>query len=178
MPPRASARRYAQAVFQIALERGELDEWSHDLGALASALTDADLLALLDAPHAPAARKLSTINDALGDSARPLALNLLSLLATRDIAGLLPEVADEYARLLDVHRDLERAEIVTAVPMDQAQIASATELLEQVVGKQVVVGNTVDRGILGGLVARVGDRVIDGSARTKLRDMRREIVER
>ena len=87
-------------------------------------------------------------------------------------------MADEYARLLDVHRDLERAEIVTAVPMDEAQIASATELLEQVVGKQVVVGNTVDRGILGGLVARVGDRVIDGSARTKLRDMRREIVER
>ena len=177
MPRRASARRYAQAVFQIASEGGELDQWAGDLGALAEAMMDADFVALLDAPHAPVARKLNTIHDALKDSVRPLALNLLSLLATRNLAGLLPELADEYGRFLDVHRDVERAEVTTAVPLDQEQTAGVTELLEGIVRKQVLVGNTVDQRILGGLVARLGDRVIDGSTRSKLLAMRRDIVD-
>ena len=178
MPRLASPRRYAQAVFQIALERDGLDAWSEDLRVLAVALENEDFSGLLDAPQVTAANKIQAIKEALEDSVDPLAINLLSLLATRNLAHLLPGILDDYNRLLDAHRGIERAEVVTVIPLDNMQRGKIARLLAGIIGKQVRVNSRVDPRLLGGLVARIGDRVIDGSVRTKLEEMRREIVGR
>ena len=176
MPKVASPRRYAQAVFQIALEHGRLDEWHEELRTLALAMEQRELAGLLDAPQVSVVRKLEIVKQTLGDSVGPLATNLMSLLASRQLAHLLPGVLDGYDRLVDAYRGIERAEVVSAMPLDKGQQARIEELLKGMVGKDVRVTSSVDPRVLGGLVARVGDRVIDGSLSTKLREMRRSLL--
>ncbi len=178
MPRAPSPLRYAQAAFKIALERHELDTWQEDLRVLTAALESRELSALLDAPQVPAARKVTAIEEALGGAVGQLALNLLSILGSRNLAHLLPGIVDEYGRLLDVHRGIERAEVTSAVPLESEEQARIVRLLEELGGREVRISSTVDRQIIGGLIARVGDRVIDGSVRSRLAEMRRRIVER
>ena len=177
MPRAPSPRRYAQAVYQIALEREEPDTWVEDLQAMAAALEDRDLLELLDAPQVPAAHKTRAIGQVIGDSVEPLALNLVSLLATRGQAHLLPGILEQYVRLLDRHRGVERAEVVSAVPLPADRRDAIAGVLEALVNKRVQLVSIVDPQVLGGFIARVGDQVVDGSVRTRLKEMRRSIVE-
>ena len=173
----ASARRYAQAVFLIALQKDELDGWLDDLAVLAQALENRELAELLDAPQVPMASKQEVLNNALADAVGPLAINLMSLLASRNLSGLVPDVVDQYQFLLDAHRGIEQAEVVSAVPLADEERRGVEALLREMVGKEIRLTSRVDPGILGGLVARVGDRVIDGSTATRLRDLRRDLVE-
>jgi F-type H+-transporting ATPase subunit delta len=174
----ASARRYAQAVFQIALERDELDAWRDDLSVLAQAVENKEFAEFLDAPQVPTAKKVSVAKEALGDTVGPLALNLVSLLASRNAAHTMPGVVEQYQLLLDDHRGVERAEVVSAVSLDDQQERSIVALLEKIVGKDVQLVSRIEPWTLGGFVAKAGDRVIDGSTRTKLDRMRREFGER
>ena len=78
--------------------------------------------------------------------------------------------------MLDAHRGIERAEITSAVALSDEQQTRVENLLKEMVGKEIVLTVRIDPQILGGIVARVGDRVIDGSTRTKLEGLRRELV--
>ena len=172
----ASARRYAQAVFQIALERRALDAWAEDLRVIAVGLENRELAGLLDAPQVPASVKEQTINDVLGDSVDELTGNLLAVLAVRNLAHLLPEVADEFGKLVDEHNGIARGEVVSATPLTEEQGRKVGHVLSGIVGKPLRLTSSVDSGIIGGVVARIGDRVIDGSVRTKLHEMRRALI--
>lgn len=177
MPIGTSARRFAQAVFQIALEKDALDEWVDDLSLIESYLGNAYFSGLLDAPQIPASEKIRFAKSVLEKATGPLALNLVFLLATRNIVRLIPDISREYGALLDTHRDIERALVTTAVPIDEEHLARVTKILERISGHQVQVSSVVDPQILGGLVAQINDRVADGSVRRRLQYMRREIVD-
>ena len=173
----ASARRYAQAVFAIALERSELDRWLDDLALLADAMENDEFANFLDAPQLTLSQKTSLIEESLGDSVSRLALNLISLLASRSSARLVASIAEAYQRMLDDHNGIERAEIVSAVPLDARQQARIEDMLQGIVGKEITTTARVESHILGGFVARVGDKVIDGSTRTRLDELRRELAQ-
>ena len=172
----ASARRYAQAAFQIAREKDELDGWLDDLAVLARAAEDPEFVGLLNAPQLPLARKQEVIQNVMGGAVGPLAVNLISLLASRNAADLMPAIVDQYQRLLDAHRGIERAEVVSAVPLGEDQSRKLESILQDVVGAEIRLTSRVESGILGGLIARVGDKVIDGSTATRLQDMRKELI--
>jgi len=178
MPRPASARRYAQAVFQLAVEFDELEKWLDDLMILADSVTSSQFLDFMSQPRVPTAAKLEVIRESLGDSVGRLATNLISLLATRNIAHILPEIADQYQKLLDSHQGIERAEVVSAVPLSDAQHRRAVDVLEGLSGREVRLSTRVDPALLGGMIMRIGDRVVDGSTRSKLKAMRRELSER
>jgi len=91
---------------------------------------------------------------------------------------LAPGMLEEYERLIDAHRGIERGEVLSAVPLDSAQRAKVASLLEEIGGNEVRLTSAVEPRVLGGMIARVGDRVIDGSVRTNLTEMRRRIVDR
>lgn len=177
MPKSASARRYAQAVFKIALERDELDRWSEDLATLSMLLEDGEFARFLDAPQVTFAVKHEAIRNALGGIVSPLAVNLLALLASRNLAAIVPQVQEQYQHLLDAHRGIARAEVVSAVPLSESQRRKIAEFLKGIAGKEVRLAARVEPQIIGGLVARVGDRVIDGSTRTRLQALRRTLVD-
>lgn len=174
----ASSRRYAQAVFQIAREVDGIDVWLDDARVL-SELIDGDQAAVefLDAPQISEAKKLETIRQLLGDSVNPLAINLLGLLAARRLTHLMPDILSQFTDMVDQHRGVQWADVTTAVPLDDARLDEIAGLIGGIVGGNVRLRTYVEPTIIGGVIVRVGDRVIDGSVRAKMRNMEREIVE-
>ena len=172
----ASARRYAQAVFAIALEQGEPDRWLDDLALLSDAMANDDFANFLDAPQPTLSQKINLIEETLGDSVSRLALNLISLLASRNSARLAPSITESYQEMLDEYNGIERAEIVSAVTLSDDQQQRIETMLKDIVGKNITATSRVEPHILGGFVARVGDKVIDGSTRTRLDDLRRQLA--
>ncbi|MYD52369.1 MAG: ATP synthase F1 subunit delta [Dehalococcoidia bacterium] len=177
MPRYPSARRYAQAVFQIALEHDSLDMWVEDLQTLADLLEDSEVAAFLDAPQVPEAKKLETIQQLVGESVSTLAANLVALLATKNMTLLMPGILEQFTVMVDRHRGIEWADVTTAVPLDDAQQNEVSRLLSGIVGSEVSLRTYVEPELIGGIVARLNDRVIDGSVRSKLRNMHRQVVE-
>ena len=178
MPSGASTRRYAQAVFQLAVEHDTLERWLEDLTQLADSITNEEFRRTLSAPRISMDQKEGIIRESLGSSVDRLALNLMFLLTSRNLVHMLPEIADRFQETLDAHRGIERAEVVSAVPLSDAQQGEVADMLARMSGKQVRVTTRTDPQIIGGMVIRVGDQVMDGSARARLQAMRRELVER
>lgn len=164
-------------MFQIALEHDSLDVWVDDLQTLADLLEDNEVAAFLDAPQVPDAGKLETIEELLGDSVGALPANLLGLLATKSMTQLIPGILEQFSVMVDQHRGIQWADVTTAVPLDDAQQKEVSQLLGGIVGNDVSLRTYVEPELIGGIIARLDDRVIDGSVRSKLRDMHRQIVE-
>ena len=170
-----TAKRYAQAVFQIAQERNEIDQWADELQASLAVVEDATLRTYLSLPKVRIADKLKAIRESLG-SVNPLVRNLVGLLASRNAIELYPRVVAEYERLVDGHLNRERAVVVTAVPLDSQQEERLRQQLSKLLDKEVILSTQVEPEILGGMVARVGDRIIDGSTRGRLVDLRKSLM--
>ncbi len=174
MAKRAYARRYAQAVFEIAMGRGELDRWQSDLRKIAGLSEDATFAHLLESPKLPFNAKAMLLGEKLGDI-NPLALNLVYLLLEKGRLSMVGEIVDEYQRLLDSHRGIEPAEVVTAVPLSDEDKLRLAERLGAVFSKKVVIKSEVDSKLVGGVIARIGGKLIDGSTRSKLEALKREL---
>ena len=177
MARRVYAKRYAQAVFEIALEKKELDRWQSDLREIASLGDDATVIAFLESPKFDFGAKVKLLSERLVDI-NPLVLNLVYLLLARGRLSMLGEIADEYQRLLDSYRGIEQAEVTTAVPLDDEDKLRLEERLGAVVGKKVVVKPEVDSSVIGGFIARIGGKLLDGSTRSKLEVLKRELARR
>ena len=171
-----SARRYAQALFLIAEKNGDQDQWLADLEVLASSSRNPDFIAFIDSPKIENVKKIEVLKEAFSKSISDLALNLVSLLATRNYVASLSSIADAFQELVDSEKGVERAEIVSAVKLTDGQEKGVVDKLTQMVGKELSVTTFVDESILGGYLARVGDRLLDGSVKTQLEDMRRELL--
>ena len=174
MAKRIYARRYSQAVFNIALEKKELDRWQSDLRRIASLGEDAALVAWFESPKLHFDDKAKLLSERLGDI-NPLALNLACLLVTRGRLGMIGDIADEYQHLLDDYRGIEQAEVTTAIPLDDKDKLRLEERLGIVVGKKVVLKTEVDTSLIGGIIARIGDKLIDGSTRSRLEALKKEL---
>ena len=175
MPKKANARRYAQAVFEIALEKKELERWQSDLQKIVSVVSDDTFLAAMESPKIKFSDKTRLISDRITD-VNPLALNLVYMLIARNVISMVGDIADEYQRILDRYHGIEPAEVITAVPLDDKDVQKLTENLSTLVGKKIVLQPEVDTDILGGIIARVGGKLLDGSTRSKLAALRRELV--
>ena len=175
MARRVYPRRYSQAVFNIALETNELDRWQSDLRKIASLGEDATLIALLESPKLHFDDKARLLAERLGDI-NPLALNLVYLLVTRGRLSMIGDIADGYQRLLDSYRGIEQAEVTTAILLDDEDKLRLGKRLGAVVGKKVVVKPEVDSSLIGGIIARVGGKLLDGSTSSKLAALKKGLV--
>ena len=174
MPRKFNAQRYARAVFEIALAEKELERWQSDLQNLVGAFGDEQLLAVLESPKIKFEEKSRLLAQFNGIG--PLALNLVRLLVTRGGIHLLPEITAAYNHLVDDYRGIQTAAVVTAVPLDKKDKEKLAEELGAMVGKKVNLETTVDPAIIGGIVARVGGRLLDGSTRSKLTALKKELA--
>jgi F-type H+-transporting ATPase subunit delta len=177
MAKQAYARRYAQAVFEIALEKNELDRWQADLQKMVGVVSDSTFLAALDSPKIKIEDKSRFLKERLGDI-NPLALNLALLLITRTGIGVITEIAGEYKRLLDSYHGIETAEVTTAVQLDDKEKQKLADRLGVLVDAKVELNTQVDPEILGGIIARVGGKLLDGSTRSKLTALKKELAGR
>ena len=173
-------RRYSQAVFNIALQAKELNRWQSDLRKIASLVKDTALFALLQDSELDFDSKARVLSERLGDI-NPQVLKLVSLLVTKGRLDMIGDIADEYQRLLDNYRGIEGAEVAevtTAIPLDDEDRLRLAQRLTTIVGKPVVLKPKVDSSLIGGIIIRIGDKLIDGSIRSKLEALRNELVRR
>ena len=172
----ASARRHAQAAFQIAMERDELDAWRRDLEAIAEATKDTLLTAFLESPKIHFEAKAQVLAQRL-EGVSPLAMNLALLLVAKKRMDIADELVSEYGRLVDEHRGIAHAEVATAVSLDAKDREDMSHKLGDALGKEVLLVTQVDPSVIGGLTIRVGDKLIDGSTRSRLEALKRSLVE-
>jgi F-type H+-transporting ATPase subunit delta len=169
MPQGAVPRRYAEAAFELAREKGKLDRWRTDLRMAAGILSDPQLLARLEDPNQPMAEKKAIIDRTLTVSVDDGVKKLLYLLADRGRIGKIQRIADEFVEMANREQGIVVAHVTTAVPLDDKAQKEVADRLKGLVGaKQVEIRNEVDPRILGGIVARIGDELYDGSVRTRL----------
>ncbi len=172
----ASGKRYARAAFELAVEKDELESWQLSLRKIAEMVEDKKLLALLESPKLPFDVKKGLLEERLG-KINPLALNLACLLMSRGRLGLANNISQEYNRLLDAHRGIEHAEVVTALPLDEEDKERLSQQLGEMMRRKIIIDAEVDPSVVGGFVARIGDTLIDGSIRNRLESLRKSLVE-
>ncbi len=171
------ARRYAQTVFKMAQEGKELNRWQSDLRKIASLVRDEAVFSLLENPEVSFDEKSRVLSERLGD-VNPEALKLVSMLVSKGRLGMMTDIADEYQRLLDNYRGVEGvelAEVTTAVPLDDEDMLKLAQRITEIVGKPVALKPKVESNLIGGIMIRVGDKLIDGSVRSKLAALRNEM---
>ncbi len=168
-----AARRYAQAAFAIASDGGTVDLWRSELNDVASVLVESGLAPMLASGRAPLESRLALVDRALDVS--PLVLNLARLLVTKGRSMEARAVADAFIRMADQAAGIEHAEVTTAVVLDAAQLAAIGQQLSRSLGKTVLARSSVDPAIIGGVVVRVGDKLLDGSIRSRLKQLRHDM---
>jgi F-type H+-transporting ATPase subunit delta len=172
----ASARRYAEAVFELASERDTIDIWSRDLQTIADFASEADVGRVLESGRVPASEKLRLVTAALEPHLSTLAMNLVKLLAGRNKLHLARQIFDAFRERADDRRGIAHATVTTAVPLADDERQAIATRLSTLTGKRVDVTPVVDEAIIGGVVARIGDQLIDGSTRTKLIALKRRLA--
>ena len=174
MPAQVSGKRHAQAIFELAREQDQLDQWAGDLQLVNQALQDEDFMAFLKHAEVPAADKVRAISTVLS-AIHPLVQNLVHILVARGLVDLLPHLHEAYQALLDEHRNRQRVEITSAITLEDQELERITNFLSGIIQKEVVATTVVDESILGGVVIRMGDQLLDGSARSRLERLRNSL---
>jgi F-type H+-transporting ATPase subunit delta len=172
MAARGVAKRYAQAVFELASEQQTTEQWLADLARLAEAANDPVVGGFFSDPNQPVKVKLESIQKLLPDLKSQEALNLGRLLVTRRRFEILPELLEVYRDLLLESQGIAIAQVTTAVELSPQEQQDVRERLAKIVGRTIELRTRVDPSIEGGLVARIGDQLIDGSVATQLRNLR------
>jgi F-type H+-transporting ATPase subunit delta len=171
-----AARRYGEAAFQIASEAGSEQRWSDGLALTAAIFSDPQVDALMQEARVSTADKLKLAENALKD-VDPLVLNLARLLVHRGRTSLASQIAEAFQELADAERGIAHAVVTTAVPLSEDEKTAVAARLGEITGREVAVETEVDEGIIGGLVARIGDKLIDGSTRSQLASLRQRLRE-
>ena len=178
MTRKEQIRGYAQAMFSVAEAEDALDEVEDELFRFARALErEHQLRDALTDPALPGQRKRAVLADVLGERANLVTVNLLGFVIEQGRARDLGAIVDELAALAAERRQAAVAEVRTAVPLDATHRSRLAEALEQATGRRIELKVVVDPSVVGGVVARIGDQVIDGSVRRRLELARERLSE-
>jgi len=176
MPKITSGKRYAQAAFELALKKNDLESWQQGLRKIADLAKDEELMGLLQNPRLPFPAKKNLIEKRLGEIS-PLPFNLALLLVSKGIFKRSGDIYRQYNNLLDAHLGVERANVTAALPLGDEERETISLYLGKMRERKVVLDAQVDSSIIGGFIARVGDTLIDGSIRQRLENLKKNLTE-
>jgi F-type H+-transporting ATPase subunit delta len=172
------ARRYAQALLDLGVEQGTLDRLVDEVGTVAAAWeASPELQNALENPlvaHAAKKAVISELAEQIG--ATPTTKHALLLLVDRRRTKALPYVARQLRELADARKGVVRAEVTAAAPLAEAYYTRLQAQLEKMTGQRVVIDRKTDPTLIAGVVTRIGDRILDGSLRTRLQSIRDAIL--
>lgn len=169
-------RRYAEAIVALASAEDALDTVEDELLSVARTIdANEELRGHLTDIHLPAAQKLKLLESDLLQAAHPATRSALALVIAAERVGELAAIADEVAQRAAASRDQELAEVYVAVPLDDARRDALRAALERATGKKLDLKVYVDRTVVGGVRARIGDTVYDGSLARRLMDVRTRV---
>jgi F-type H+-transporting ATPase subunit delta len=172
------ARRYAQALFMAAKRKDVVARVSHDLGAVQQADQGMGerLRLFLEAPQVPTDQKLAVIERGLRPFAHPLVIEFFKLLLAKKRLFRMRDIVVEFERLVEQDQGIVRAQVTSAVPLNDGELNGLVAALEHGLSKKVKLNAHVDPSILGGVVVKVGDRIADRSVTTQLSELREQLL--
>ncbi|MBK8846184.1 MAG: ATP synthase F1 subunit delta [Bacteroidetes bacterium] len=172
------AARYSKALFDLALEQNILVQVNDDMQYIKEACkVSRDLRTMLQSPVVKPNTKKSVMHALLADKVNKLTMEFINLLTVKGRAGDVEGIATAFTNSYLKHIGVERAQITTAIALDESMRTSVKTVIKQAIGKEVSLEEKVDKDILGGFIIRVGDRQDDTSLRTKLDKLRRKFQE-
>jgi F-type H+-transporting ATPase subunit delta len=171
-----AARRYAEAAFEVALRDDTVASWRAELEDAATIVEDETVGHMLANPAVARETRTEMAEGIFGKVAGRPVLNLIGLMLRRGRIEHLPRVAAEFRRLDNARQGITITTATSAAPLTPDEVRALTERMEQFTGGRVELDLQVDPSLLGGLVVRVGDRLIDGSVRGRLERLRNQLV--
>ncbi len=170
------ARRYAKALFSLGKEQGKNESYSEALGAIAELYKDESVENALINPLYPLdARQKVMAKIAELAKADTILTSFLNLLLEKKRADILPDIAHEMQVMVDQEQNISHGSVVSAIELDDALKEKIQQTLEKITGNKVILEASVDPSIIGGVVAKVGDLVLDGSIKTQLNGLKESI---
>ena len=174
MAKRFSGKRYALAIFELAVQEDQADQWAEDLQFVAQVLNDDEFGAFLRHADVREEQKTRALDAVLTD-VHPMVRNLSALLVTRGAVDAVADVSLGYAKLLDEFRGRQQVEVTSAVTLTDQEVDQIRQFVADIIKKEVVIVSQVDEDILGGVIIQIGDRLLDGSVRARLDGLRKQI---
>ena len=170
-----TAKRYAEALFELARARQAEEAWAEALSGARDVLSEPTAVLYFSEPRISRERKLEAVA-LLAEGYDRLIVNFLGLLVTRQATSLLPDIVSAYGALLNESAGRIQASVVTAAPLSDQQRTRLTAWLAAALDKVVALDVRMAPEIIGGMIVRVGDQVIDGSVRSRLDALRRQLA--
>ena len=171
-----AARRYAEAAFEVALRDGTVEAWRAELDAAGQVVADDEVGRMLANPAVALETRAEMARSILGKVVSKPVLNMIGLMLRRGRIEQLPRVAAEFRRLDNARQGITLATATSAAPLSPDEVRAVTARVEQLTGGRVELDLKIDPSLLGGLVVRIGDRLIDGSVRGRLERLRNQLV--
>ena len=165
------ARPYAKAVFDLATEDSSFDKWSDVLSLLGNIVADDQVQTLVEDPFTDKTQLTDLIKAVCGDNVDQQGYNLVDTLIDNGRLNAVGAIATRFEELKAQAESLIEADVESALPLDDAQLEKLAISLEKHFGKKVKLTSSVNEELMGGILIRAGDTVIDGSVRTKLEKM-------
>ncbi len=171
------ARVYASSLFEIAKEKNIISQVEEDLRVVSQVLTEeADFKSYIYAPGITIEAKKSFLNKVFAGNISENTLNLLNLLIDNDRQDSISGIYEAFVELGDEHNNRERITIITQASLDESLIASIKSQIGEKLNKEIIVTEKVDESILGGIIIKIGDLVIDGSLSKGLKNIKRNLL--
>ena len=162
------ARPYARAVFETARDNSSKPNWSEALQLMSLVASDPTMKKMLDNPKMTKAQKGEVFTDVCSDKIDDAAKNLIALLAENNRLSICPAIAEQFEVLKSADEGVVDAEVTSAMPLDSDQESALKESLKKKLGSDVSLTISVDESLIGGVIVKAGDMVIDGSIRTQI----------
>lgn len=171
------AKRYAKALFEVAQEEKQLDAFGTQLAELHDAISGhAELEKFINNPQVKKEAKKELVQKLFEAQLSPIVYNFLRLLIDKRRENILRGVLAEYKNLANAAQNIVPAEVTVARPLAQKQQAQLVEKLKSITGKRVVIETKVDQSIMGGVIVRIGDKLIDGSVVCQLKTLQKQLL--
>lgn len=177
MADRVVAHRYAEALLGAVEGADRLDGVCDELQAIAALVDEnAQLKAFLEGPNIVEAHKRDLVERTFGEKVEPETLDFLRLLLDKHRIDHLAEITEEFTRMVEARRNQMRVHVTTAIALPPDMQDRLKRALDAATDKDCLVQPRVDKRVIGGVVAVMGDRVIDGSLRTSLTELRKQLL--
>jgi F-type H+-transporting ATPase subunit delta len=177
MPSRSIPRKYAEVLFHLAEETDGIDVVRSDLESLAEVLRQTPALNLfIESPDIAEAEKTAFFESTVRGRVKNATWQFLQLLLRRKRTALLPEILSEYVQIDEERKGIQKVMVVSAVPLDTSEKVLLTSRLHELTGKTILIDTQVDPSILGGVVVYLDGKVIDGSVRTELEELKGRLL--
>lgn len=167
---------YAQALFDVAIERNKLDEFAEELKFVNNIFQEnPELYRLYKTPRIDSNEKKKIIAQIFEGGTSEEVMSLLKILLDKGRASSFEDIVKDYKRLANAHNNIIEAVAITAIPMPEEEKSALENKLSNLTGKMIRLENKIDNSILGGILVRIGDKVIDGTIQGRLNELQENL---